>query len=456
MRRIMATLAILGAAALLFASGCKPVGMEPGPGGEDGEGGGTPQAERVFLTPVLAERAERGELVATVATTGSAVPLRNRLLRTEEAGRLHFERDWREGDAVEQGQLIARIDSETLRNEITRSEADLEISRENLAIGRRSMESAIREYEIMQDLYSRGIAALRDVEQLQLSMERSINTHRQNEINIRRNEDNLRTLKERLERLEVRAPFDGLLVARTTLEGTRPFSTSFGNETITDQDGRIVSAEYAICGIIDTSRMILRCDLTSRDIDSIRLGQEATARIYAGEEFTITGEVVDIGGSVSQESRTFQVDILVENPEGRLRPGMFGRVEIATDRRLEAISLRKDSITRRGERHVVFVAEEDQELRRWIAREREVEFGLESRDRIEVTWGIQAGDAVIVRGFEVLQDLTPVQVVFPEDPLTPGTPEEEAEATEVEEAEEVEDGGEEGSPLPAGDAPDGA
>ena len=53
---------------------------------------------------------------------------------------------------------------------------------------------------------------------------------------------------------------------------------------------------------------------------------------------------------------------------------------------------------------------------RW-ARENPIEVGLEGRDKIEVTWGLKEGDAVITRGFEVLQDKSPLSVIFPDDPV---------------------------------------
>jgi multidrug efflux pump subunit AcrA (membrane-fusion protein) len=117
--------------------------------------------ERVFLAPVLARRLERRDVVSTVPTTGSIVPVRSRLLRTEEAGRLHFTRPWQEGDDVEAGTVIARIVSDNLTGDIQRGQADVRLQEEALDIARKSMDSSIREFETTQGLYSRGITALR-------------------------------------------------------------------------------------------------------------------------------------------------------------------------------------------------------------------------------------------------------------------------------------------------------
>ena len=373
--------------------------------------------DKPFLTPVLAKRVKRGQVTSTVATTGSVVPYSSRLIRSEEAGRLHFERQWREGEFITKGTVIARIAAETLQNDIERAKADVDLQQESLNIGKKSMDSAVREYQTLQDLYSRGIAALKDVDASQLAMERAVNSHRQNGIGLEKSKAALRLLEDRLERLEIVAPFDGLIVARTTLDGTKPFATTFGSETITDYDGRLISSDFSVCGIIDTSRVLLRCDLTSRDIGLVRLDQEASATIYANQDLSVEGKVVEIGKSASADTRAFVIDVLVENPDRALKPGMFGRVDIVTERRRDSISIDKDMITKRNNKTVVFVAEKGTDVDYYVAREVPIEVGLEGRDKIEVTWGLKEGDAVITRGFEVLQDKSPLSVIFPDDPV---------------------------------------
>ncbi len=407
-----------------------PEGTRREPAGEDDKPVEV-REEKPFLTPVVAINVERGEVYSSVATTGTAVPLRSRFLAAEEAGRLRFARDWTEGDFVEAGTLIAEIESDSLETEIETARSDVQLREEGLSIARKSMEAAIRDYETFQDLYTRGIAALKDVDSAKLTMDRAINTHRQDQINLERARLELQNVLDRLEELKIIAPFDGLLVARTTLEGSTPFSTTFGTETITDNDGRMISDGTNICGIIDVSKMIIRCDVTSRDIDSVRLGQRSVATIYASEALEVEGEVVDISRSVNQDTRAFEVDVLVDNGERLLRPGMFGRVDIVTETRRDTISIDKDVLVRRNNRTVVYTVEDGLDTDYKVAREVEVETGIEGRDEIEITFGLQAGDQIIVRGYEFLQDNAPVSVLYADRP-TVGA--EDAEEDNAEEA----------------------
>ena len=403
---------VLFAAVLMAPLGCKPPERKDKTSTEV-------KKERIFLAPVLAKRLVRGDVAATVTSTGSIIPFQSRLLRTEEAGRLRFAQAWKEGDFVTSGTLVATIDSDSLRGDIERGRADVRLQEEALDIARKSRDNSVKEYQTTQDLYSRGISARRDVDSAELSMQRAINQYRQAEINLDKAQSQLRTLLDREERLRIIAPFEGLLVARTTMDGTKPFATAFGSESITDFEGRLVGNEFAVCGIVDVNRVYVRLDVTSRDIDAVRVGQQAVGTIYARTEIPVAGEVVEVSKATAQDTRAFQVDVLVDNPERLLRPGMFGRLEVVVEKRSEAISIDKTLITRRNNRDVVFVVEKLPEQTNPVAREVPVELGLEGRDTVEVTWGLKEGDALITRGFEVLQDQSPVAVVYEDEANRP-------------------------------------
>lgn len=376
-------------------------------------------AERTYLTPVVFAAVRRDEIRATVATTGSIVPARTLSLRTEEAGILSFAGQWREGDSVTRGQEIARVDSASLSRDIAINRADLELQDESLDIGERSLRARRRDYETLQELYSRGISAAKEVDAAKLEVDRAINTQRQNRINREKAESRLKESIERLDRLVVRAPFDGILLTRATLEGQGKFQRGFGAETITAFDGASVASSHVVCGLADTSSVLLRCDVTSKDIGLLAVGQESDVVLYANRDIARTGRVVRLSDSVSPDTRAFEVDIEIVNADGSLKPGMFGRAEIVVDRRRDTIALPRSVVTRRNNRDVVFIVESSPETSYDVARMVPVELGLEGREAIEVTFGLRAGDRVIQRGFEVLQEGTPVRAVDMDAPVRP-------------------------------------
>lgn len=404
----------------LLVSGCKPPSDNKNqPSGKPSSKDGPTEVkqDKIFLTSVLAQKVSRGEINATVATTGKIIPLKSRLLKTEESGELHFASPWEEGDFIKKGEKVAWLESDTLKKELKNSRADLQLSEESLDISKKSMESKIKDYQAVQDLYVRGIVPQKEVDSSELSMQQTINSYRREQISLEKAKTNLQTVEEKFEHLEVFAPFDGLLVSKTTLEGSKPFSTIFGTETITDYSLRQVNTDFNLCGIIDTSQVILRCDVTSRDIDKIRLEQPAKITVYARDGIEVEGQVVDIGKSVKEDTGAFKVDLLIENPDYILRPGMFARANVITETHHDAISIPKEVISQRNGRDVIFVAQEGVDVDYHLANEIEIETGLEGREVIEVTWGLKEDDSVIIRGFEVLQDQAPINVLYPDDPV---------------------------------------
>ncbi|MBX3727607.1 MAG: efflux RND transporter periplasmic adaptor subunit [Candidatus Sumerlaeia bacterium] len=406
---------------LVAASGCRP-GKKDG-ASKEGASGDKPAAtirkERPFLTPVLVKTAERGEIRATISTTGSIVPIRSQAVRSEEAGRLFFERPWIEGDLVEQDQVIARIESPNLARELMLNRADVDLQRENLDIADRALRFRTEEFRSVQGLYSRGISAKKELDAAELELERSRNSRRQALINLEKAQTNLRETENRVERLVLRAPFAGVVVAPATLEGSGRFARGFGQESVTSHEGRQISASHLVCGVVDLSRVLMRCDVTSRDIGRIALGQQADVVIYATEDMTPTGQVERISANVNPDTRAFEVDILLENPGLALRPGMFGRGDVVVERRRDRIRLPKSALTRRNNLDVVFVAVGQPDTDYAVARMTPVELGLEGKDEVEITFGVQSGDRVVVRGFEVLQDSTPINPIDVDAPILP-------------------------------------
>jgi len=395
-------------------------GRSRGQGGRrgDGKGEGPGNKAQEFLTPVVSEPIERGEMLITVTATANVVPVRSETIQSMESGILVFTKAWNEGDRVASGTLIATLDNDDLRQQYETAEADLQIQKENLEIQRIRLQQAEREYLIIQDLYSRGLAPLKDVEANKLQLENSRNSLRQAQINLEKARLSLSALKLRFDFLEIRAPFKGILVSRSTLEGRSTMAKSFGSEPLRSLEGRYVNRSTALFGIMDTSSIYLKCDITSKDIAKIHIGERAEGVVYGKENIEVEGEVVSISSNVNPETRAFDVYVLVPNPDGRLLPGMFGRVEIIVQRLLDVIAIPKTIIQRRGEEDVVFLVDRLPTLPHPVAKQVKVELGAESKEEVEVTDGLRKGDEIVVRGFEILRDQIPLQVASDDEPTT--------------------------------------
>ncbi|HPJ79103.1 MAG TPA: efflux RND transporter periplasmic adaptor subunit, partial [Prolixibacteraceae bacterium] len=134
-------------------------------------------------------------------------------------------------------------------------------------------------------------------------------------------------------------------------------------------------------------------------------GQEVIVTNYTIAEDTLKGVVTELSPAVSTETRTFKGKLLIENPELKLRPGMFVKGDIVVARRDSAIVIPKSIIMSSNRGKVVFVVDQS------TARERRITLGIENQDYAEVIAGLKENERLVVKGYETLRNDSKVKVI---------------------------------------------
>jgi len=204
---------------------------------------------------------------------------------------------------------------------------------------------------------------------------------------IRQTEATLRLAQIHLKNTTIRAPISGIISKR-----------------FLDQ-GSFVSTTTPIVRIVamDTVKVVVQ--VVEIEIAQLRAGAIAETYVDAYREEVFQGLVVRISPTVDPESRTADVEIRVDNKDHRLKPGMFARVSIVTQRRDGVLLLSKDWLVRQSATPQVFVNENGKASRRVVS------LGVEGEQHVEVLKGLQEGDEVIVAGQYELKDGMPVKVI---------------------------------------------
>ena len=170
------------------------------------------------------------------------------------------------------------------------------------------------------------------------------------------------------------APIDGVVVER--------------NATI----GATVGTDASLFKIIDISRVWVDANVFEKDLPRVRVGQGVKLTVTAFPGSTFSGKIIFINSVVDPDSRTVKVRTEVPNPDGRLKPDMFANVEIITDVKSTAVSVPQSAVLDDGGKKIVFVADGKN------YKQRQVQLGIQSGDRIEIIDGLNAGDRVVVKG----------------------------------------------------------
>ena len=138
-------------------------------------------------------------------------------------------------------------------------------------------------------------------------------------------------------------------------------------------------------------------------------GMDVRVELPAFPGETFSGKVTALGPEIDPDRGTGVAYVEIENPDGRLKPGMYARVEIAGTVHADRLSVPRDAVLERDRKLLVFRAASGR------AEWQYVETGLTSRDRIEIVSGIAAGDTVLVAGHLTLAHGAPVKVRIRED-----------------------------------------
>jgi RND family efflux transporter MFP subunit len=152
--------------------------------------------------------------------------------------------------------------------------------------------------------------------------------------------------------------------------------------------------------ILDVSEIWMAGEVPESLYTKIRTGQKARTSLVAfpGEEFD--GTILRVGRSIDPTRHVVPIWISVANAGGRIRPGMFGRVDVVVDRAVDVFAAPEKAIITDGAERYAVVLNKD-----GTYRKANVIVGRRSAEEVEILEGLYPGDRVVVEGAHELSDL---------------------------------------------------
>lgn len=181
-----------------------------------------------------------------------------------------------------------------------------------------------------------------------------------------------------LNRFELRAPFDGVVVEKHLAVGEAVQDTS---QVFTISDLRSVWAEMRVA---------------ASDLPAVRVGEKAMVRATAFDS-SATGEVAYVGALIGQDTRTAPARITLSNPEGVWRPGLFVNVELTAASQQAALAVATQALQKIEQQTVVFVPVPGG------FRAQPVRVGRSDAQTTEVLEGLKPGQPYVAEGSFVLK-----------------------------------------------------
>ena len=193
--------------------------------------------------------------------------------------------------------------------------------------------------------------------------------------------------KERLSRVILRSPINGMIKQKAVTTGM------------------FVKTGMPLLNLIQIDPLFLTFSVTEKDVGTLKRGQDVVFSVDAFPNREFKGKVDIIYPNVDEHSRMLKVEALIPNRSLELKPGFFSRVMVYTGAQKEAVLIPITSILYEGTKVRVFLNENNK------ARERYLKLGRKYGEMMEITEGLQAGEKLVVVGQNTLTDGVNVRVV---------------------------------------------
>lgn len=344
---------IAGLAVAQILAGCKKEpAATPGPRGS----GGMPAMQ------VVAVEAKTQPVTESLSLIGSITANEMVEIKPETEGIVQ-EILFDEGKAVEQGQLLIRLDDTKLAASVGEAESNFKLSTANFERAKQLLKDTL----VSQQEFDQAAATF-DLNRATLELK-----------------------KRQLKDTRIFSPFAGITGARHV------------------SPGQVITRETVLTTLVDLDPVKVEVNVPERYLQQLRIGQalEFSVAAFPGRKFK--GEVYFISPQIDASLRTALVKARIPNPELKLRGGMFASLDLTLQVRESAIVIPEPAIMSNGDNFSVFVVDAESK-----AQLRPVSVGIRLAGRAEILKGLSAGEKVVVEGVQKLGPGSPVKLAPPE------------------------------------------
>jgi HlyD family secretion protein len=369
--------------------------------------------QRKETVSVRTQTVVRRDLVARVSASGKIETTRKVDVSASISGKvIHL--PMREGDMVEEGMLLFRIDPTQTQTLVTQFQAGIRSAKTNIAVAEANQQQAKIEYERQKALFDRNVIAEDLVQRARSAYEVEIARTNGAKEEIVRLEAQLKNAVHDLTKVNVHADISGVVTKLNIHEGENAFVGTFNNP------GTVLMT------ISDLNHMEAWVEVDETDVVNLRVGQHAEIIVDAYPD-TVFHAVIDrIGNSPitetgsNQQAVNFEVVILLTDTIPNVRPGLSCVADIITGTRRDVLSIPIQALTvrepedekknadgdddpstrRRNRAHEgIFVIEEDRAFFRHVTT------GLTGERHFEILSGLEENSDIIIGPFETLRTI---------------------------------------------------
>ncbi|MBP2832492.1 efflux RND transporter periplasmic adaptor subunit [Aquimarina sp. U1-2] len=361
---------------------------------------------------------EKIRIVETVAATGKIQPEVEVKLSSEVSGEI-IDLPIKEGQQVQKGDLLVRINPDIIQSGLNRSQAALQNVKAGLQQAEASLTEAQLNYDRNKGLFERGVISKADWDASVSAYEVAKAARQSAFYNVKSAQATVNEAKDNLNRTTIYAPMSGTI---------SKLSVELGERVVGTQQ----MAGTEIVRVANLNNMEVEVDVNENDIVKVSIGDSTLVAVDAYLKKEFKGLVTEIANSAESATSADQVtnfkvkvriledsykDIIEGKPENYspFRPGMTATVDVITDKResvigvpISAIVIKSDTsnVTENGNKQKLANADKRFECvflkKGEVAKLQVIETGIQDDSNIEIIKGLEIDDEVIVGPYNVV------------------------------------------------------
>ena len=286
-----------------------------------------------------------------IEVTGTVIADITTVVSAEESGVI--ERFLKEkGDRVTKGEVIVKLNSRVLKASYDEAQAAYLLSEAT--------------YKRQANLYKDNV----------ISEQKYLETKYSND----RNAANYESLKARLEKTEIESPIPGYIDEQYA------------------EIGEFVQPGVRLFRVVKTDVMKISAGVPEKFMPHVKLGSTAGITVDILPDVEFEGKITFVGPSINKSSRTFPIEIELNNRDGGLKPEMFAKVKIKRAQLQNVVVIPRDAVIETENGKFAFIANGN------LAHKRVVKIGASYENEVWIAEGVQPGDQLIVIGHRDLVD----------------------------------------------------
>jgi membrane fusion protein, multidrug efflux system len=313
------------------------------------------------------------------ALSGTLEPEEQGNVRAEIAGAV-LETRAEQGQRVEKGAVLARIDDATLETTVLSAKASVTTAQNSVDLNKRQVDRN-------ESLIKAGAIAERDVEIVR-------NQYSAAQAQLANAQAQLANAEKQLSKATIRAPFSGIVSARQVSAGD------------------VVQVGGALFTVVNPATMRLEASVPADQLSSVRIGAPVDFSVNGYPSRAFTGHITRVNPVADPSTRQVRIIVSLPNANGTLVGGLFADGHIASEVR-NAPVVPLAAVDERGLKPFVM------RIKNGAVQKAEVELGIRdaSTETVEIRGGLAAGDTILLGAARGISEKTPVKVSAPSDSI---------------------------------------